>query len=205
MDYTLIRSNRRSLCVEVKDSQVFVRAPKLLPNLFIQKFLKQKERWIIEKVELSKKRNKISADEIYLLGAKRKLIFGSDESVCDDRVILKTLGISDKEKKRAIKNLYTKQTKLSVEKFLKIYDQYLHGRVVYKAYKSKWGSCNLKDELTFNIKLSMYDESVIEYVVVHELCHTKHKNHSKRFWLEVEKTLPNYKLLRKNLRSQGEV
>ena len=59
--------------------------------------------------------------------------------------------------------------------------------------KKRFGSCNSKNSLCFSVYLFSYDKRAIEYVIVHELCHIKHHNHSKMFWQEVEKYLPDYK------------
>ena len=59
--------------------------------------------------------------------------------------------------------------------------------------KKRFGSCNSKNSLCFSVYLFSYDKRAIEYVIVHELCHIKHHNHSKMFWQEVEKHLPDYK------------
>lgn len=59
--------------------------------------------------------------------------------------------------------------------------------------KSRWGSCSGKNNLSFSLRLIMAPISVIDYVIVHELCHTIHHNHSKNFWNQVSKFCPNYK------------
>ncbi len=66
-----------------------------------------------------------------------------------------------------------------------------------------WGSCSRKNDISINIRLLFLDPVFIDYVIVHELAHTKVKSHSKRFWKVVEKQLPNYKETRKALRRQG--
>lgn len=67
---------------------------------------------------------------------------------------------------------------------------------------SRWGVCNRKNNsVTLNSQLMMYDVEIIKYVIIHELCHFIHFNHSKSFWESVEKYCPNYKLLRKMLKN----
>jgi len=65
--------------------------------------------------------------------------------------------------------------------------------VGYRYNKSRWGSCSAKNRLNFNTKLAMMNEDFVEYVVVHELAHIRHKNHSKDFWDEVREYLPDFK------------
>jgi len=63
----------------------------------------------------------------------------------------------------------------------------------FRYNKSRWGSCSWKNRLNFNTRLATMPPNFIEYVVVHELAHIRHKNHSQDFWAEVEKFLPDYK------------
>ena len=67
--------------------------------------------------------------------------------------------------------------------------------------KYAWGSCSSMNHVTINKKLIKYDEQSIRYVILHELCHTKHMNHSKKFWDLVETYMPNYKEVRKSLKA----
>ena len=69
-----------------------------------------------------------------------------------------------------------------------------------KNFKTIWGSCSSKKNLNFNFKLFFLPESLIDYVCVHELAHLKQMNHSKEFWLEVEKQIPDYRLRREELK-----
>lgn len=63
-----------------------------------------------------------------------------------------------------------------------------------------WGSCSTKRNISINEKLAKHSEKEIEYVILHELCHLKHMNHSKQFWNLVEENMPDYKSIRKELR-----
>jgi hypothetical protein len=70
----------------------------------------------------------------------------------------------------------------------------------FKSMKSRWGSCNSNREITLNIYLLMLPWELIDYVIFHELSHTLHLNHSAAFWEQVSEHVPNYKLLRKELK-----
>ena len=72
--------------------------------------------------------------------------------------------------------------------------------VSIKNVKTIWGSCSSKKNLNFNFKLFFLPEALIDYVFVHELAHLKHMNHSKAFWSEVEKQIPDYKKRREELK-----
>ena len=80
-----------------------------------------------------------------------------------------------------------------------------YGRITIRNQKTRWGSCSGKKNLNFNCLLMLTPTEVIDYVVVHELCHLKEMNHSPRFWAEVERVLPNYKSSRLWLKHNGGV
>jgi predicted metal-dependent hydrolase len=71
--------------------------------------------------------------------------------------------------------------------------------------KTRWGSCSARRNLSFNCNLVQYKKEIINYVIVHELCHTKEMNHSKKFWLLVERICPDYKTFRKELKMNSEI
>lgn len=72
-----------------------------------------------------------------------------------------------------------------------------------KKQRSVWGSCSAKQNINFNLLLCLCPNNVIDYIVVHELCHLKELNHSRKFWDEVEKILPDYKASRLWLKTNG--
>lgn len=78
-----------------------------------------------------------------------------------------------------------------------------YGRITIRNQKTRWGSCSSKGNLNFNCLLMLAPPEVLDYVVVHELCHRKEMNHSRAFWNEVAKIIPDYKKSVKWLKNEG--
>lgn len=78
-----------------------------------------------------------------------------------------------------------------------------YGRVTIRHQRTRWGSCSAKGNLNFNCLLLLAPEKILDYVVVHELCHRKELNHSPAFWQEVERVMPDYEQCRKWLKQNG--
>lgn len=75
-------------------------------------------------------------------------------------------------------------------------------KVRFGTQKGRWGSCSSSGTISLNVGLMALDPDLIDYVLIHELCHTKNMNHSARFWASVESCLPNYKALRKRIKAE---
>lgn len=177
MKVTVIRSNRKTVAIQVNsDLSVTVRAPRSVSEKDIEEILKKKKAWIskhIEKIKETKERFEAEPTEKL---TREKVIALADEAL---KVIPER-----------------------VEYFAKVIGV-TYGKITVRNQKTRWGSCSSKGNLNFNCLLMLAPPEVLDYVVVHELCHRKQMNHSKAFWLEVEKVLPNYKEVRKWLKEEG--
>lgn len=100
-------------------------------------------------------------------------------------------------------------SKLALERIREALDVYQptigleYGRVTIREQKTRWGSCSCKRNLNFNWKLILAPKEALTYVVIHELCHLIHFNHSDKFWAEVGARMPEYDIWRKWLRTNG--
>lgn len=204
-DFQLIRSRRRTLSIEVRADGVIVRSPLLLSKKTILEFVGSRSDWVEKKIADQKKRRQvISKNKIMFLGKGYTLCCLDEGPSKIDHQNSVLFIRSRPGDSRAIKEFYLKETKAIVENYLRefeIYFKFNHSKTKYKFYKAKWGSCDAKNNLSFNALLCGVSERAIRYVVIHELCHTIVKNHSRKFWDCVSAYEPEYKKARKELRS----
>ena len=174
-----------------------VSCPKYLSDKKINKIILENEKSIVKLKEKTTKTTK--ENEIYYLGDKYEIVYDGnsktyiygDKIICKDRIELNRFLIGE------CKRVFTNRLKLIKNEFTSLPEFSLRIRKM----TSRWGVCNTKSmTVTLNTELIKKDVSLIDYVIIHELCHFKHMNHSKDFWNEVSKYYPYYKLARKALR-----
>ena len=164
MEYTLIRSKRKTLSMELRDGEVIVRAPLRVSKKSIDAFVESHTDWLYRQKAKQQKRNEETAALRPLTEEELAALFKQAQAYFPQRVkhYASLMGVE-------------------------------YGRVTIRCQKTRWGSCSLKKNLNFNFLLMLTSEEVRDSVIVHELCHLKEMNHSKRFYEEVEKVLPDYK------------
>ena len=175
MDYKIIRSNRKSLGLEIKpDGQVIVRAPMRLSEREIQRFVIQHEDWIREHLEIIKQKQE-NRPEI-------------------ERLTMQEIQeLADQALKVIPQRVAYDAPKVGVS----------YGKITIRNQKSRWGSCSSKGNLNFNWRIIMAPARVADYVIVHEMCHLKYLDHSREFWSLVEEILPDYKERKEWLHQNG--
>lgn len=175
-EYEIIRSNRRTIAITVlRDSKVLVKAPMRYPLEELEKLVDSKERWILEKQSVVRIKQHNHAEA-------KKLAAG----------MLNQNGITYRETAR---NAIVPR----VVFYAKLMQVHFNG-IRIKEQKSRWGSCSSKGNLNFNWRLVLMPQEVLDYVVVHELCHLRHMNHSREFWAYVEEIMPDYRRWKKWLK-----
>ena len=171
------RSRRRSisLCIS-DDGAVLVKAPLFMSDAAISKFLAEKQGWLDKKL----KEAAAARQEVERLG------FFSAEELASVR----------KRAKEIIPERVAHYSKLSGISC---------GRISIRLQKSRWGSCSARGNLNFNCLLVLMPPEILDSVVVHELCHRRHMNHSKAFYAEVLRLFPDYRRCSAWLKEHGAV
>ena len=175
-NFTLIRSSRKTLGLQITPAgELIVRAPNRLPLREIDRFGEEKQDWI--QMTIQKVRTAKQAGE------------ASPLRDGDIRVL------ADRARREIPPRVFRAAQAMGVT----------YGRITIRNQTGRWGSCSSTGNLNFNCLLMLAPESVLNYVVVHELCHRKHMDHSPAFWQEVARVLPDYKKEEAWLKREGRV
>ena len=170
---SVIRSARKSLGLEVRDANtVLARIPTRVSDRELKAFVKNHRSWILEKTEVMAEREE-----------KRKSTPAPPPEL---------LSKTDRMK-----------IQLKIGKRVRHYCEAMGvtvGYVTVKNQKTRWGSCSAKGNVNFNYQLAFLPDELLDYVVIHELAHRRHMNHSRAFWAEVEKYCPDYLERREQLK-----
>lgn len=173
--FKLIRSRRKSLAIQLqKDGTVLARAPLKMSEASIRAFIREKKPWIVLHQEKLRMRKE-------------------EESIFS--------GVTETEL-QALKKQAADRFAERTTFFAKIIGV-SYGKITVRDQKTRWGSCSRIGNLNYNFRLILAPAEVLDYVVVHELCHRKQMNHSALFWKEVEKVLPDYQERRRWLKTEG--
>lgn len=219
--HKIIRSRRRSVALEITpNAQLVVRMPRYASVAEAKKFIWEKRDWIEKKLQEAGERIKkhapkkfVAGEEFYYLGDKYKLntISCRDEKFCVSTIQFNNgFYLSKKSLAKARKlfiNWYKKQAKINIPKRVEWHanlHKLKYNQIKITSATRRWGSCTSRSNLNFTWRLILLPLKIVDYVVAHELAHLVHHNHSKKFWAQVEKMLPDYKERRKWLKKNGE-
>jgi len=200
----IIFSKRKTISISVNDKGfVVVKAPIKTHLKEIFEIVHKHKNWITKKINLINAVGKfeekkfVDGEEFWFLGKKYKLHISDNVK---EKLVFNDGFFLDKKYIKSAKNIfinwYKKQAYTIIEDRLKFYSK--KSNLTYKKLKitsasKRWGSCSKDNNLNFSYKLIMAPIEVIDYVVVHELSHTIHHNHSKAFWKKVEELYPQFR------------
>lgn len=170
----ILHSPRKTISLEITPNGLLVRAPRRMSDREINAFLNEKHTWIEKHWQIMQERQK----------SMNQLPPFTEEEI---RALAEKALIVIPERVKHYAPL------IGVD----------YGRITIRNQRTRWGSCSGKGNLNFNCLLMLMPDDVIDYVVVHELCHRKHMNHSAQFYAEIEMVFPEYQRCRKWLKENG--
>ena len=210
----IIRSKRKTLSLSINENaDLVVRAPHRVSFDEIQKFISEKSAWIdnkqtLIKAQLEDNENQNSSDQYLYLGSlyPLKIDNNSIEPISFNGQVFTINNVNRERINLPLKSWYKKRfIEVALPRLSYFSDKHelKVKQVRVKEQKTLWGSCSSKNNINLNYLLIMAPMKVIDYVIVHELVHTIHKNHSTKFWQKVETIMPNYKDARYWLKKNG--
>lgn len=187
-NYVLKRSSRKTISISIQsDNSIIVRCPQKTKIERVEQFLEEKSDWIEKHLS---KNGRLNERFSAVINGEAVLIKGEEVPFkAENGTKLKKFYVTNfgEEFYGLLKDI-SARTNLA------------YSKVSFRDYKSRWGCCNAKKELTFNYKILMLPKDIWAYVIVHELCHTKHMNHSAAFWNLVAAYIPDYKISLKKIK-----
>ena len=217
--YNVVYSRRRSISIIVSpEKTVTVRAPLRASVKTIEKFVQSKTSWIRKHlnskpgIRLTDAEKKYTDGESILFMGREYFLRKTETTIpyirlCDNEIVAGLDNIDDRRKTKTLLAWWYNQKAREIfvvmlEEILKRYIDYNFSPsgLVIRPLKSRWGSCMLKGRITLNSELIKLDRVLIEYVIIHELCHLKYHNHGKDYYRLLAELVPEYKSIRKELR-----
>jgi predicted metal-dependent hydrolase len=219
IDYKIVYSRRSSIGISVNpDSGIVVRAPYRTSRKTIENIVQSKSSWIKKHLESHSSLIRINNNKEYIEGESHYFrgnefflrLVDSERSFININADVIEIGLKVKEDKIKIKVLLERwhremAQELFREKLNDIIQRFKDHNFSpagfnVRVMKGRWGSCNSKGKITLSTDLVKLKEIYLEYVILHELCHLKHHNHSPEFYRLLSEVFPQWKSVRKELR-----
>lgn len=204
IEFNVQYGNGKKLSIHI-DSFGFltVKAPKDTSKEVIVSAIESKGKWILDKIHEIKMARELPKVKEY--HAQGKFLYMGEERFLHE--LIDCSEVNEEVLKKNLKKFYMNRCKSIVEERIKIYQKQLKVKpkiIEIVESKVKWGSCSSDKKITFNYRLAMAPIEVIDYVIIHELCHITHMNHDRSFWRRVGSIMPDFKEKEEYLARHGQ-
>ena len=214
----VVRTNReKTASIKIVDGSVRVIVPQKLSDARVDELIQKRTPWIRQKLRqhsetvIPKPKEYVRGENFTYLGRnyRLKLVSGG---LCEVRLKggYLELGVSKGTKEKDIRNaLVDWYEKHALERLTEKTARYSKimgvspNSITVRDYKARWGSCSSKGEISYNWRIIIAPHHIVDYVVVHELCHLKHPNHSPAYWKSVKREVSDYEVCRQWLKERG--
>lgn len=221
IEFHVVYRNRKTMEIQIQaPDKVTVISPKGIKEDEILKAVKDKSKWITQKLfqiremeYLKRDREYVNGESFIYMGRNYSLQIVIDESckVPEAKLLRGKFYVHTHSNdadiiRLALEKWYKEKALQKVLERVSYYQKYFDlapNKVMIKEQKKRWGSCSNQRNLYFNWKCIMAPSPVLDYLVVHEMCHMVHMNHSPEYWNLVKSILPDYEKRRELLRNQG--
>lgn len=197
----IVRKQNKNTYIRIKEEKIVVTTSYLMPTIKITKLIQDNQKAIEKMLERSI-RNQEKEHHFYLLGKEYSLNF--NPKYTEPKIEENRIGVKDEKTLESFLKEYRSSLFLThLEKCYSQFDEKIpFPKLKCLKMKTRWGVCNTKTKtITLNSELLRYEVECLDYVIIHELSHLLVPNHSSKFWSIVVKYCPNYKEIRKKLRS----
>lgn len=196
----ILRKNNKNTYLRVKeDLKIYITTNHFQTKSSIKKLLDNNKEQIKKMIESQTKKIKKN-DYFNYLGNSYEVFIDDVEGIkfLEDAIFVSSEKYLEKWLKEQIKTIFKKHLDYNYQIFE---EKIPYPKLKIRNMKTRWGVCNIRDNsVTLNSKLIEYDLEKLDYVIIHELSHFIHFNHSKQFWNLVSKYQPNYKQIRKEMK-----
>ena len=196
----IIKKNNKNTYLRVRDNKIIITTNYFTTTKQIDKLINDNKEFINK--TLNKNINKEKDNSFKLFGQKYDIVYGfPNTEIGENKIYTKDEKSLNKYLTKYICNIYEEKLNYWYNTFE---EKIPTPNLKIRKMTSRWGVCNIKNKnITLNLELSKYDIKALDYVIVHELSHFIHPNHSKQFWTIVSKYYPNYKETRKYLKTNN--
>lgn len=201
IEYILKREKRKSISIKIKEGKIYIFSDTYSSLQYIENFMLKNIENILKQIENTKLVYR-EKEKVLIFGFEYKLCFNYNKSYNNIEILnnnlIANLPLKNKGKQLEVclesfyKKLLAEYLEQSFKKFTEMTNLFPK-KVYIKKMSTRWGSCSSNSNISINLNLVKFHKDIIDYVVLHEICHLKEMNHSKDFWNLLSLYMPDYK------------